>query len=57
MKVTMAPIVVGALETVTKSLEGIDDLSKNQDHLDHNTVKISKNTEKSFGDLSKLAVT
>ena len=45
--VTMISIVVGAFRMVPKGLERkqvIGDQRKCQDHLDHNTVKLSLNT-------------
>ena len=52
-------ILVGAIRIVTKVLEKIvmknEIQKKNRDHLDHSTVKISKN--KSSIDLRKLAIT
>ena len=57
----MIPIGVGELETVFKSLEkktgGIGNRRNNQDLLINTNVKIGKNTEKTPGDLSRLALT
>ena len=47
MKVTVTPILVSALETVLKGLARIVDLRNNQDHLEHNALKINKNILKS----------
>ena len=57
----MILIVVGALRTFPKGLErGIKTVGnqrKNRDHTDLSIVKIDYNTEKSPGDLRRLAVT
>ena len=62
IKVTVIPIIIGALGTVTKgSVHGLKELEirdeTNRNHLNYCIVKISQNTEKSFGDLWRLAVT
>ncbi len=49
MKVTIIPIVIGAFRTVTKGLLKV--------HLNNSIVENSQNTEKSPGDLRRLAVT
>ena len=36
-----------------KKTSGTENQRKNRDHLNHSNIKISKNTEKSPGDLSK----
>ena len=60
MRVTVIPIVVGALRTVPKGLEKgvgiVRNWRKNRDHSDYNIIQISQSTEKSPGDLRKLAV-
>ena len=52
-------IVIGAIRTVPKGLGrnngGIGN-QKNRDHPDHSFVKIRLNTQKSLGDLRRLAV-
>ena len=70
IKVTILPIVVSVLEMVAKDLKRRQEvlrLSKgagrdgnrrtSRDHPSYNIVKIGQNTEKSSGDLEKLAVT
>ena len=62
MKVTVIPIVIGALATVPKGSEkkktgGTGNQGKNRNHPDHSNVKIGKNTQKSPDDLRGLAVT
>ena len=56
MKVTIIPIVIGALGTVTKGL-----LKRSWwmsvDHPNNNITENGQNTEKSPGDLRRLAVT
>ena len=57
MKVTLIPIVIGIFCTVTKRLlKGLEDL-KDGDHPNYSIVDNSQNTEKSPGDLRRLAVT
>ena len=55
------PIVIGALGTVIKRLgTGIGRLGNKRtsgDHLDYIIVEIGQNSEKSSGDLKRLAVT
>ena len=56
MKVTIIPIVIGALDTITKELiQGLEVLEITG--RDHQFFQIGQNTEKSPGDLRKLAVT
>ena len=60
MKVSVIPII-GELGTISKGLiKGLEDL-KNQrtsgDPPDNSIIEISQNTENSFGDLRRLAVT
>ena len=60
MKVTVIPIVIGALGTVPKELLlGLEDLKmrKSGDHPNYYMTDIGQNTEKSPGDLRGLAVT
>ena len=53
MKVTVIPIVFGALGTVTKGLvKGLEDLENkrtSEEHPNHGIEQISQNTEKSPG--------
>ena len=59
MKVTVIPIVIGALGTVTKGLvQGLECLRR-RDGADtiQTTVEIGQNTEKNTGILRRLAVT
>ena len=59
--IRVRPIVVEALLTVTKGLEKRQkefwNQKKNRDDPHHCIVKIGKNTEKSPGDVRKIAVT
>ena len=60
MRVTVIPVAVGALGTVLNGLEktgGIGSNKKTQNYSDHSIVEISLNTEKSPGDLRRLAIT
>ena len=62
MKVTIIPIVIGALGTVTKDLvQGLGDLEKKNrrggDCPNYSIIEISQNTEKSPEDLRRLSVT
>ena len=58
MKVTVILIVIGTLGTVTEGLvQGLEDLEIRGDHPNYSIVEISQNTEKSPGDLRRLAVT
>ena len=60
MKVTFISIVIGALGTVTKRLiKGLKDLDMKKtrgDHLNYCITEIGQKTEKSQGDLRRLAV-
>ena len=57
MKVTNVPIVIGAFGTLTKGLlKGLDDLEVG-DHPNYSIIENGQNTEKSPGDLRRLAVT
>ena len=62
MKVTTAPVVIGALGTVTKwLLKGLEDLEVGvgggRDYPNDSIAKDSQNTETSPGDLRRLSVT
>ena len=61
MKVTVIPIVIGALGTVTKrivkGIGGNENKKTSGDHAIDCTVKIGQTTEKIPGDLKRLAVT
>ena len=58
MKVTVIPIIIGALSTVSKRLvQGLEDLENKKttrDHPNYRIIKIGQNTEKSPGDLKRL---
>ena len=57
MKVTVIPIVISAHRSVTKALvKRLKGLETSGNRPDYNIIKISQNTEKSPGDLYKLAV-
>ena len=57
MKMTVLPIVNGALGTITKGIRELGNKRTSRDHPDYSIIKISQNTEKSPGDLRKFAVT
>ena len=60
IRVTVIPIVVGALRMVPKSLEKgwrVGNQRKNWDHPGYSIVENGQNTEKCPGDLRRLAVT
>ena len=58
MQVTIIPIVFGAFGTVTKGLlKGLEDLEVGGDHPNDSIIENGQNTEKSPGDLRRLAVT
>ena len=60
MKVTVIPIVICAIGTVTKGLvQGLEDLEikRRREHPNYNIIEIGHNTEKSPVDLRRLAVT
>ena len=58
MKVTMIPIVIGALKTIPEGLvNGLENLETSGDHLDYIIINIGQDTEKILGDLRRLAVT
>ena len=55
MKVTLIPIVIGALGTVAKSLvKGLWNKRSSGDHPNYNIIEIGQYTEKSPGNLSRL---
>ena len=57
MKVTVVPIVIGALGTVTKGLiQGLEDL-KIREYPNYTIIKIDQNIEKSPGDLRRFEET
>ena len=60
MKVTVIPIVIAALGTVTKETGtitgGLGNKSMNGDHPNYSIAEIGQNIEKSHGDLKRLAV-
>ena len=57
MKVTCTPIVIGAFGTVTKGLlKGLGGWRTSGDHTNY-IIENGQNTEKSAGDLRRLAVT
>ena len=57
MKVTVIPIVIGALGKISKGLvKGLKKFRNqraSRDHPDYSIAKIGQNTEKSLGDLRK----
>ena len=59
IKVTFIPIVIGALSTDTKGLiRGLEDLEiRGRVETIYSIIEISQNTEKSPGDLRRVAVT
>ena len=61
MKVTVIPVLIVALDTVTKgSVQGLEDLESKRisgDYLDDSIIKIDQNSEKSSEDLKRLTVT
>ena len=60
MAVTVIPIVIGALGTISKGLiKGLEDIEirTRAENQDFNIIKIGQNTLKSSGDLWRLAVT
>ena len=61
MKVMVIPVVIGALVTVTKELiegsGGFGNKRTRTDHPNYRIINIGQNTEKSPGDLKRLAVT
>ena len=61
MQVTIIPIVIGAFGTVTKGLlkgtGGLGSWRTSGDHPNYSIIENSQNTEKSPGNLRRLAVT
>ena len=61
MKVTIIPIVIGPFGTVTKGLlKGLEDFGSwrpSGDHPNNSIIENGQNTEKSPGDLRRLAFT
>ena len=61
MKVTIIPILVGTFRTVTKGLlKGLEDLEiggRMEIHPNYYIIENGQNTQKSSGDLRRLAVT
>ena len=61
MKVTVIPTVIGALGTVTKRFGtrtgGLGNKRTSGDHPNYSIIKIGQKTEKSPGDLKRLALT
>ena len=61
MKVTIVPIVIGAFGTIIKGLlKGLEDLEfggRGRDYRNDSITENGQNTEKSPGDLKRLAVT
>ena len=61
MKVTVMPIVVGALGTIpigfAKGTRRLGNLWTSRDHSSYSIIKIGQNTKKSPGDLRRLDVT
>ena len=61
MKMTVILIVICSLSTVTKGLvkgtEGLRNIRTSGDHPNDIVIEIGQNTEKSPGDLRRLAVT
>ena len=57
MKVTVIPVVVGVLGTVTKGAEGLENKRTCGDCPNNSIVEIGQNTKKLFGDLERLVVT
>ena len=54
MKVTVIPIVIGVLGTVTKGTEGLGNKRTNGDHPNYFILQIGQNTEKSPGGLEEI---
>ena len=57
MKVTIMPIVIGAFVTVTKGTGTLGGRRTSGDQPNYNIIEIGQNTEKSLGDLRRLAIT
>ena len=55
---TVIPIVIGTLGTVTKGLfKGLGNKRTSRDHPNYCIIEIGQNTEESPGDLRRFAVT
>ena len=55
MKITVIPIVIGALGTVSKGLvKGLENKRTSGDNSNYSIAEIGQNTEKSLGDLLSL---
>ena len=61
MKVSIVPIIIGVLETISKhvvqELKGVGNGKTNRDQPDYSVVKIGQNTAKNLPNLRILAVT
>ena len=57
MEVTVIPIIIDALGTVTIGAKGLGNRRTSGDYPKYSIIKISQNTERSSGDLRKFAVT
>ena len=57
MKVTIIPIEIGAFGTVTKETGGLGGYRISGNHPNYSIIENGQNTEKSPGDLRRLAVT
>ena len=57
MKVTIIPIVIGAFDRIIKEIGGFGSWRPNGDHPNKSIIENGQNTEKSLGDLRRLAVT
>ena len=61
MKVIVIPIVIGALGPVTKGfgtrIGGLGNNGTRRDYPSYSNIEIAQNTEKSPGDLKRLAIT
>ena len=57
MQVTIIPIVIGAFGTVTKGTGGRGSWRMGGDHPNDSIIENGQNTDKSPGDLRRLAVT
>ena len=55
MKMTVIPIAISALGTISKGL--VRDQRISRDHRNYNIIKMGQNTEKNPGDSRRLAVT
>ena len=56
MKVMFIPIVISTLGTVTKGTGGLGNKTTSGDHPNYYVIEIDQNTEKSPGNLRRLAV-